>query len=249
VAPSQSEARELSHLLCNRWPAPPPSQDRHRVERALSLLPVLGIPSRDLGARTPEYPTKWAQSALPPGKGRRILLHPGASPKAKFKRWAPEAFGALSQLLARKSAGDIQVVGGPGEEELVTKVVQASEGAARALPTPPGLRELGGLLRMTDLFVGADSGPGNLASVLGVPVVLLYGPKDPMLYGPRRTGVAVRVPLDCSPCGKRSCPLPKVRCLEELQPQTVAQACTIMLRMRRRRVLAASGPVRVVLQE
>lgn len=248
VGPSLAESRELSALLLNQRAPRPPSTRRHRRERALSLLPVLGLDPRDQGARLPEYPREWARGVLPEG-ARRILLHPGASPKAAFKRWPAKHFGTLARILTKEGRGQVLVVGGPGEEELVSRVVAASEGFARALPTPPGLPELGGLLGEVDLFVGADSGPGNLASLTGTPTVLLYGPKDPTLYGPRGRGVAVRRVLECSPCGKRSCPLPEVLCMQGLAARTVADACALVLEPGGIRGLPAAGRVKVVLQE
>ena len=37
------------------------------------------------------------------------------------------------------------------------------------------------------LFVGNDSGPAHMAAAFGVPVVVLFGPSDPVTWAPWRT--------------------------------------------------------------
>jgi ADP-heptose:LPS heptosyltransferase len=75
--------------------------------------------------------------------------------------------------------------------------------------------------------IGADTGPLHLAATLGVPVVGLYGPKDPAIYAPwdARTGAAatvVRRPVYCSPCSRRSCG--NVICMPAIQVGDVVAA-------------------------
>jgi heptosyltransferase-3 len=37
------------------------------------------------------------------------------------------------------------------------------------------------------LFIGNDSGPAHVAAAFGVPVVVLFGPSDPVAWAPWRT--------------------------------------------------------------
>jgi ADP-heptose:LPS heptosyltransferase len=37
------------------------------------------------------------------------------------------------------------------------------------------------------LFIGNDSGPAHIAAAFGVPVVVLFGPSDPVNWAPWRT--------------------------------------------------------------
>lgn len=246
VGPARAEARELGAWFHDSRPPAPPSTRRHRRARALALLGPLGLATEDLGAALPEYPQGWARGVLG-DLGRVALLHPGTSPRAAFKRWSPAAFGALARDLAADGWA-VRVVAGPGEEELARDVATASSGIAQALPVPPGLRELGGLLSEAGLFVGADSGPAHLASLLGVPTVTLFGPKDPSMYGPLGQGVAVVNPVACHPCGLRRCPLARVECMADLRPSTVVEACRVVVDREQLRGLALADNVRMVRQ-
>ena len=55
----------------------------------------------------------------------------------------------------------------------------------------PGLEELAGLLALARGYVGNDSGVSHLAAALGTPTVAVFGPTDPVAWGPRGESVAV----------------------------------------------------------
>jgi len=49
------------------------------------------------------------------------------------------------------------------------------------------------LMADAQLFVGNDSGPAHMAAAFGVPVVAIFGPSDPSIWGPWRTPARVLV--------------------------------------------------------
>jgi heptosyltransferase-1 len=72
------------------------------------------------------------------------------------------------------------------DDPLATGVISASGNAAEmAVCNVTGLIAL---MRQTTLLVGGDSGPTHLAAALGVPLVALFGPTDPVRNGPWGTG-------------------------------------------------------------
>jgi heptosyltransferase-2 len=95
---------------------------------------------------------------------------------------------------------------------------------------------VGGLsaaVQACDLVVSNDSGPAHLASALGRPLVVLFGPTSPGRWAP--PGDIVRVvsrTLDCSPCsnhGGRRCPIGTHACLEGLEVEVVLAATRTLL--------------------
>ena len=77
------------------------------------------------------------------------------------------------------------VVIGPGEESVGDAVRDA---AGRALPVMGSGRDVAGLAAVLSgvrALVGNDSGPMQLASLLGTPVIALFGPTDRVRTGPR----------------------------------------------------------------
>ncbi|HVQ25639.1 MAG TPA: glycosyltransferase family 9 protein, partial [Planctomycetota bacterium] len=76
-----------------------------------------------------------------------------------------------------------------------------------------GLRGLAGVLQQVDVVVAADTGPLHIAAAVGARCVALFGPKDPLRYGPRAHG-DVRHELlfhdvPCRPCTRRDCASPQ----------------------------------------
>ena len=175
------------------------------------------------------------------GLGSRLVaLHPGVSEFGAIKSWAPERFAALAQRLHEERGSRCLVTWGPGERELAEQVVAASQGAAALAPETRSLVELAALYEACDVVVSGDTGPLHLAAALGVPVVGLYGPKDPAVYGPLdgRTGVAsatVWKNVHCSPCKLRRCN--NVICMPAIQVSDVAEAIEMTLS----REVSASG--------
>ncbi len=202
----------------------------HKVERDLELLRPLGISGAD--ARpvlvVPAAARAWAlEQVAARGGGPLVVMHPGVSGFGALKQWIPERFGRTARRLADERGVRSLVTWGPGERELAQRVVDASGGTALLGPQTGSILELAALYQACDLVIGCDTGPLHLAAALGVPVVGLYGPKEPAVYGPwdARTGVVatvVRRPVYCSPCTRRTCH--NVICMPAIQVGDVVAA-------------------------
>jgi ADP-heptose:LPS heptosyltransferase len=86
------------------------------------------------------------------------------------------------------------------------------------------LDEVAALSVCAAVYVGNDSGPTHLAEAAGANVVMLFGPSDPLLYGPRvKNAIAVTAGLWCSPCFEdgRVAPCANVRCMESIPVERV----------------------------
>ena len=100
---------------------------------------------------------------------------------------------------------------------------------ASSLPGPARLVDLTGktslaeaawLFDSANLVVGSDSGLLHVAAARGAKVVGLYGPGDPVAWGPFGTGHAVvRIAMACSPCANHVCS--SVACIRGLPVENV----------------------------
>jgi ADP-heptose:LPS heptosyltransferase len=115
------------------------------------------------------------------GVARYIVLSPGGGWSSKC--WPPERFGALCRKIREELQVCCVINYGPGEEELVARVQQAS-GDANPIAYNGELCPLMALLRNAMCIVGGDTGPLHLAVALGTPAVALFGPTDPARNGP-----------------------------------------------------------------
>ncbi len=195
---------------------------RHAVDRALSLLPAVGVPIEpaDFGGDRILLPRpgETAPEAVD------VLIHPGAGWTNKVypaRQWA-----AVARRIAGRGAR-VEVAVAEGEEALAEEVVAASEGAARLRPAGD-LHGLAALLRATRLLLAGDTGPLHLAHALGTPVLGVFGPTDPERHGP--WGAPERVvalTLPCSFCYKRF-DGPRA-CLLGIAPEVVAERALALL--------------------
>lgn len=178
----------------------------HVIEKNLDLVRHLGVEGR--GAY--EFPIA-VPEALDHALAGRLpdepfaILNPGGGWWTKL--WPAERFGALAERIRERHGLVSLVTFGPGEEQLASRVVEASpSGAARAFTC--SLLELVALSRRARLFVGGDTGPLHLAAAAGAPIVGLYGPTSPLRNGPfdPRDRTVGRTELACRrDCYRRTC--------------------------------------------
>lgn len=124
------------------------------------------------------------------GIAEYIVLSPGGGWRSKC--WPAERYGLLAQRIREEIGPRCVINAGPGEEDLVTRVMAAA-GEARPVPYRGNLGQLMALLKRAGGVVAGDTGPLHLADALGARVVAIFGPTDPIRNGPyRRSGVVLR---------------------------------------------------------
>ncbi len=186
---------------------------RVRIERShLSRFERNAALVRALGGEVPQAPPPLALSPEDLGVGeelpeRFVALHPGTSAGTPYKRWPIDRFGALAREIRARTGFPSVITWGPGERETALRVASVAGEGARLAPETPRIGALLGLYRRAALFVGSDSGPAHLAGLVGCPLVILFGPTDPVENAPM-PGVpfrGLRVDVGCNPC-REGCP-------------------------------------------
>lgn len=150
----------------------------------------------DVG-RTPRLP-------MPPGVveagrrraeesgGRLVALHPGSGSPAK--NWPLARFVELAGLIRARGIGRPVFLAGEAESALLPAL--RSLAPEVVVVTGLDILELAGFLGACQAYVGNDSGVTHLAAATGIPVVALFGPTDPAIWGPRGGNVRIVAQLD-----------------------------------------------------
>ncbi|MFH8407737.1 glycosyltransferase family 9 protein [Streptomyces sp. NPDC018019] len=166
-----------AHPAMPRIAGPVWREDEHERSRWCRLLTWYGVPADpdDLRIGTPSAPS--------PAPGA-VVVHPGAD--AAARRWPPERFAAVAHALHR-AGHRVVVTAGAGEGPLARQVaVQAGLPPSAVLggssDVPFG--ELAALVAQARAVIVGDTGLAHLASALGTPSVVLFGPVAPRLWGP-----------------------------------------------------------------
>jgi ADP-heptose:LPS heptosyltransferase len=71
---------------------------------------------------------------------------------------------------------------------------------------------LAALLERSHLYVGNDSAPLHLAAAVGTPVLGIFGPTDPAIYGPYKAQGALLVHADACSQRRKFAPGPVTAC-------------------------------------
>jgi len=235
--------RELSWLFHNLRAQLTPGHVS-RFERNEGLVRFLGTPVRPRpgSLRIDLRLAREMQAALGGGPAP-VVIHPGTSDATPYKRWTLEGYSRLArELLARDQVPSIVTVGPARDDRAFAEaLVTASCGAARLAPPTPSLAHLAALFACARLYVGSDTGPMHVASLVGTPVVQILGPTDPIENAPfpGTPSRSVRVPVSCSPC-RRGCAAATCMRVVLAEP-VIAAARELLAEARPPHALAAAG--------
>jgi len=168
-------------IAFGRPPHPVWRSGEHEIARWCRLLVESGIPAdpADLAIAAPGLPAPAAAVGA-------TLIHPGAASAAR--RWPPERWSEVA--LAERAAGRrVAITGSATERPLADRVARAAGLPAEAvLAGRTDLLELSAAVAAAARVACGDTGIAHLATALGIPSVVLFGPTPPAEWGPPRNG-------------------------------------------------------------
>ncbi len=151
----------------------------HTVLQNLVLADLLGI------ARSYEVVPPESQPAPDLPSGPYAVLHP--YPNFNYKQWTSEGWKGLIAWL-RGQGLNIVLTGGPAASEKAHNTALASGGGMVNLTGKLAFGALSALYRGARLYVGPDTSTTHLAAACGTPTLALFGPTNPVKWGPWPAG-------------------------------------------------------------
>jgi heptosyltransferase-2/heptosyltransferase-3 len=140
---------------------------------------------------------------LPDDGGPLVAIHPSAGVPVKL--WDEARLAAVADRLADEFGARIILTGGPGDGALAGAVAaQMATAQPLDLTGRTDIATLVALYRRCALVLGPDSGALHLAIAAGAPTIHLYGPADPVKFGPWGDPARQRVVhagMRCARCG------------------------------------------------
>jgi len=147
----------------------------HTAEHVAAAMFSLGVPPG-------EIPRASLYAPAAPPQAPYAVIHPLAS--QPDKTWPHGRFVELARWL-RGGGLEPVFIGAAGDDLTAFAGFRRVQGA--------DLDEVKTLLRGAALFVGNDSGPAHMAAAFGLPVVVLFGSSDPVVWGPWKTAAETLV--------------------------------------------------------
>ncbi|MDF1662126.1 MAG: glycosyltransferase family 9 protein [Planctomycetota bacterium] len=233
-------SKEWNHLFNNHL-VNPENLESHKVDRNLFLVNALPwtTPIEKPAAELPvnsklqaAIQNELAELGIFPGE-KLIIIHSGASKRGAIKRWFPERFAKLVELLEKSIEAKYLLIWGSPDEQLEALKIQSLCPGVQVMPRQLPFGQLFELFRRATLLIGVDTGPLHLANALGTPVLALFGPKSRSIYKPyhgRAVALAKNDEVQCPPCNAARCNNSKGRvCMEALHAEEVAVAVLDLL--------------------
>ena len=121
------------------------------------------------------------------------------------------------------------VFGSREERPLCEAVARDLGTAAHNFAGETSLAEYLALAAACQVMLTNDSGAMHVATAVGTPSVTVFGPTNDRATGPAGAlARVVREPVECSPCGKRECPIDH-RCMTRVSAARVADVALEVL--------------------
>ena len=194
----------------------------HQVYRYLQMARELGGPAE----------TSTRGMFLPRARSNGATAKIGLCPGAEYgpaKRWLPERFAGVAAAVSAQRPVQWILFGTAGDVASGA-IIETAVGAncvnrIGKTTLPELIAELGECA----LLLTNDTGTMHLATILGVPVVAVFGSTEPRLTGPLGTGHhVIRHQVECSPCFLRDCPI-DFRCMKAVTVDEVSASVSALL--------------------
>lgn len=211
------------------WAASPIREGiKHETENHLEVLKPWRLPHVTAGslrlvpgkAAIDSFQVKKQKLSLA-DKGQYFVLCPIGSYERKNMPM-PLAVELITRLEAQKP---VYLIGGNKEAaDLQAMAERANIGKARVLAGSLNLTELAVFLQEAAAMVSVDTGPMHIAQAVQCPTVALFGPTDPVVWGPKNgNSRTIYHSEPCSPCwGKGECS--SYRCVDKIKAEEVFAA-------------------------
>lgn len=238
------EAEAYPYLLSDPVPGGRYLTRQHETEYVLGLAQQAGGDARprDGGLIKPEIPRLRKSTLESIGANafdKIVLLHAG-SVNGSAKRWPPDHWALLASRLHERCGVQPILVGAHSDLAISDAVMEGAHGSVVSLVDQTSVDQLVALIARADLLVTGDSGPMHIAVAVGTPLIAVFGPTDPAVYGPYRPVATTRVlrkDLPCSPCytlaNTAECPLGDPICMRLVTVDTVLASALKLLGMGR----------------
>ncbi len=213
----------------------PLNRQLHAAEMYLDVLKQLGVarpehrglvilPGVEITRVADEF---WRQHGVS-RSDRLIGFNIGSA--VPTKRWAPERFARVADHFASLGYRPV-FFGGTMDEDMVQEAVDRMHTIPVVATGAFSIGALAAAMRRCSLIITNDSGPMHVAISQGTPIVAMYGPSSPKLYGPyTQKAMIVTAQPPCNGCAggmKHKCS--DMQCMERLSVEQVISAAETML--------------------
>ncbi len=130
-----------------------------------------------------------------------LCIHPGSG--TWVKRWKADRWAIIADTLSDQLDCIVIFTGGDHEMSLVDEITAQMSTPYCIMVGDTQVNQLAALYQRSKIVLGPDSGPLHLAVAVHTPTVTLFGPADPVEFGPWGSSERHKVlhsDIACQPC-------------------------------------------------
>ncbi len=229
--------RKMAFLLTDTIKDTKHLGQKHEMEYVLDLVRHLGIdpvhhgPYAPLDARSEQWADELLSKYGLTPQDKILALHPGTSCRSKM--WPAAYFAGAADELVRREGFKVLVLGGPDEKGITQDVVRRMSAPAIELAGISVSQDTS-ILKRCQLLLTTDCGIMHIAAALGVPLVVIFGRKQPGIspirFGPvSKQGRVLHKDVGCRQCLAHECTR-GFACLQAVRVDEVVDAAQALLK-------------------
>ncbi len=192
----------------------------HAADTHLLILNQLQIPvvSKNILFYLNDEEKSFARNFVVKNFNNEIIIGIIPSGGWSSKRCEPEKWIEICNVIQKKINARFLILWGPGDENDAYEIKNNLNKNAVLIPDTD-VGKLAALINECKLVVANDSGPMHIAAALGVPVIGIFGPTNPVNHKPysEKSDYVIKEDLHCIKCNLLDCPF-NHECMKELNP-------------------------------
>lgn len=148
-----------------------------------------------------DYVDQYLQECGIGSKQAIFCIHPGAG--TWVKRWEDSYWSQVADTLIDQLDAALVFTGSDSERSLIDRIQNRMQHKACTSAGDLRIEHLAALYARSRVVLGPDSGPMHLAAAVRTPTVSLFGPADPVEFGPwgdRKKHYVLSSTIACRPC-------------------------------------------------
>ncbi len=130
-----------------------------------------------------------------------FCIHPGSG--TKVKQWEIDKWVTVADTLSEQFGARAVFTGGDHEVAIARSIAEKMSQEACVIAGETDVYQLAALFERSIVVIGPDSGPLHLAVAVETPTVALFGPADPVEFGPwgpPEKHAMLTTNIGCRPC-------------------------------------------------
>jgi ADP-heptose:LPS heptosyltransferase len=218
------------HFSCNRsgWEYELKDRVPHITEfwdRLLKPFNLSGLPPSwsglSLALQTHDV-NKWMMEMLSGLPRPYIGMNTGA--RNPIRNWDPKKFVSLCGQIQTEIGGTIIFTGADDDRHRIIKIQEALHFSTASAAGHLDIAQSWELIRHLNFVISVDTAVIHLCAALRVPVISLFGPGDPLIWGPYGfADLVIQKHEACQRCKGGRCVQNRVYCMEEITIQDVME--------------------------